>query len=90
MLKNLSRNLAFDVRTLVDGREADSVVGVPLLVVVVVGGDDDDVDTIDFRAHDEDEEEGGDCVLARGIGIRRSSYTASRLLTYRYTLAITY
>ena len=59
---------------------AESVVGVPRLVV---GGDEDedeDVDvTNDLRAQVEEDEVDLGGFLTRGMGMRRSSYTASRM-----------
>ena len=60
---------------------AESVVGVPRLVVDV-GGDDEDEDvdvTNDLRAQVEEDEVDLGGFLTRGIGMRRSSYTASRM-----------
>ena len=60
---------------------AESVVGVPRLLVV--GGEDDedeDVDvTNDLRAQVEEDEVDLGGFLTRGMGMRRSSYTASRM-----------
>ena len=60
---------------------AESVVGVPRLVVV--GGDDEDEDvdvTNDLRAQVEEDEVEVGGFLTRGIGMRRSSYTASQMM----------
>ena len=65
---------------------AESVVGVPRLVVDV-GGDDEDEDvdvTNDLRAQVEEDEVEVGGFLARGIGMRRSSYTASRMHAVRH------
>ena len=65
---------------------AESVVGVPRLLVV--GGEDDedeDVDvTNDLRAQVEEDEVDLGGFLTRGMGMRRSSYTASRMHAVRH------